>query len=258
MKLAGKVAVVTGSGNLRGIGRGIVESLAEDGADIVLHYRSKEAEALQIAEELRLMGRRACAIQADLGQPTQVERFMDEAEAAFGRIDILVNNAGVCYWERVAEITDENFQAMINLNLGATLACSRRAARAMRLRGEGGRIIQISSLQSKRPSLTMGIYSATKAGMDHLTQSMALELAPYGITVNQVLPGWIDTDINLSKPGQQSEEGRRKALETLPLGFQATPRDVGQAVSYLCGESGRAITGAFIKVDAGAFIKCLL
>lgn len=257
MRLKDKVAFITGSGQFKGIGLGIARCLAEDGADLVIHYRSKEEEAHAVAEELRSTGNRVLLLQADLSKAEEIKPMFDQIKREFGKLDIMVNNAGTCVWEPVLEITQEGFNQIVNVNLRATFLCSHYAAKIMVDQGVKGRIINISSLNAKRPSLTMGIYSASKAGMDHMTQSMALELAPYGITVNQVMPGWVDTNINSSKPEQQTEEGKKALMQTIPLGQAATPWDVGKGVAYLAGKEGQAVTGAFIKVDGGAFIKSL-
>lgn len=257
MKLSGKVALVTGSGNLRGIGRGVVQCLAEEGADIVINYRSREDEAKVIAEELRSMGSKVLIIKGDLSKKEDIKRMFEEVLNEFGKLDIMVNNAGVCVWESILDITKEGFDKIVNVNLKGTFECSRWAAQIMVDQGIKGRIINISSVQARRPVPGMGVYAGTKSGIYHFTQSLALELAPYGITVNEVWPGFVDTDINGDKPELSTEEGKNKLLETIPLGEAATPWDMGKAVSYLSGEEGRSITGAVIKVDGGAFIRCL-
>jgi NAD(P)-dependent dehydrogenase (short-subunit alcohol dehydrogenase family) len=257
MRLIGKVALVTGSGNLRGIGRGILQCLGRDGADVVIHYRSRDDEAKVIADEIREMGKKVLIVKGNLSKQEDIKQMFQKVIDEFGKLDIMVNNAGVCVWEKFLDISEEGFNRIVDVNMKGMMECSHHAANIMVKQGIKGRIINISSLQSKRPTPVMGVYSGTKAAMDHFTQSAALELAQYGITVNQVWPGFVDTDINSNKPELATEESKNKWLDTIPLGKAATPWDIGQAVSYLSGEEGQAITGGVIKVDGGAFIRSL-
>jgi NAD(P)-dependent dehydrogenase (short-subunit alcohol dehydrogenase family) len=252
-----RVALVTGAGNLKGIGRGVVKRLSEAGIDVVVNYLSEDDDHEQVVEEVRSLGQRALAVRADLTSKDEVRSMFREIENAFGRLDILVNNAGRCVWEKAVDITPTGMNQIIDVNVRGTMECSREAARLMIANGRGGRIVNICSLQSKRPTPSMSVYSASKAGIDHLTQSLALALARHRITVNQVWPGFVDTDINGSKPELNTSDAREKFLETIPAGRCATPKDLGEAVAYFCRDDADVVTGATLKVDGGAFIRCL-
>lgn len=255
--LAGQVALVTGSGNLKGIGRGIAESLAAAGADIVVHYASSKEQAEQVADRLRTYGSDVLVCQADIGDTAAVERMFDDTMARFGRLDVLVNNAGTCVWEELVDFTPDGFGLMTRTNIVGTFTCSRLATKIMVDQGIKGRIINVASGHARRPMPKMGGYGATKAAIDQLSHAMALELAPHGITVNQLWPGFVDTDINKSKPELATEAGRAALLATIPIGEAATPEDLGAAAVYLAGPAGAHVTGAVIKIDGGQHIRCI-
>ncbi len=255
--LAGKVALITGSGNLKGIGRGIAEALAAEGAGVVINYTSRPEEAEIVAGQLRERGTDVLMCRADISELGQVEDMFAAILEHFGRLDVLVNNAGVCVWEEFVDLSAAGFDRMTDVNILGTFACSRRAATAMVERGIRGRIINIASGHARRPMPLMSGYGATKAAIDHLSQSLALELAPYGITVNQLWPGFVDTDINGEKPELATDEGRRALLATIPIGAAATPADLGAAAVYLAGPAGDKVTGAILKIDGGQHIRCI-
>ena len=257
MKLQNQVALVTGAGNLKGIGRGIACALAQEGADIAVNYVVNPQEAGQVAEIIRGYGRRALLVKADISQPEQVQQMYAGIEAYFGRLDILVNNAGVCVWEPFLEISKPAFDHAVNINIKGTWECARLAARYMVEKGIHGRIINVASGHARRPMPLMGIYAATKAAIDQMSQSMAFELARYGITVNQLWPGFVDTNINDPKPELATIEGRKKLLATIPIGKPATIEELGAAAVYLCSEAGGVVTGDFIKIDGGQHIRCI-
>ncbi len=257
MILKNQVALVTGAGNLKGIGKGIACALAEAGADIVINYVVNPQEAEQVAALIQGYGRRVLLAQADISRPDQVSRMFAEITSTFGRLDILVNNAGVCVWEPFLEISKPAFDHAVNINIKGTYECARQAARLMTQNHIRGRIINIASGHARRPMPLMGVYAATKAAIDHLSQSMALELARYGITVNQLWPGFVDTNINDLKPELATGEGRKKLLATIPIGQPATIEQLGAAAVYLCSDSGSVVTGDFIKIDGGQHIRCI-
>lgn len=258
MRLKGKKAVVTGAVNPRGIGFGVATVFAREGADLVISYRHDAQEDVEAAlKALRAYGVKAEAVYADITSDTDVKRLMETAEAYLGGLDILVNNAGACVWETLDQITPHGMELMAKVNLLGTLRCSREAASRMREKKTEGRIINISSCNARRPNPGMGGYGAMKAGMDLMSQSMAMELAPLRITVNQVWPGYVVTDINKGQPGGLTEEGIRQSMKTIPVGVMATPEDIGEAALFFAEEKNRTVTGAAIKVDGGAFIRCL-
>lgn len=257
MKLANQVALVTGAGNLKGIGKGIACALAEAGADIVINYVVNPEEAEQVADLIRGYGRRVLLVQADISQPYQVKAMFEQVEAHFGRLDILVNNAGVCVWEPFLDISKPAFDHAVNINIKGTYDCARHAALLMVKKNIRGRIINIASGHARRPMPLMGVYAATKAAIDQMSQSMAFELARYGITVNQLWPGFVDTNINDPKPELATQEGRKKLLATIPIGQPATIEELGAAAVYLSSAAGAVVTGDFIKIDGGQHIRCL-
>lgn len=257
MSLHNQVALVTGAGNMKGIGKGIACALAEAGADIVINYVVNPEEAQQVAGIIRGLGRRALLVQADISNPEQVRQMFNDIDAHFGRLDILVNNAGVCVWEPFLEISKPAFDHAVNINIKGTYDCARHAARMMVKRGIRGRIINVASGHARRPMALMGVYAATKAAIDQMSQSMAFELARYGITVNQLWPGFVDTNINDPKPELATHEGRKKLLATIPVGQPATIEELGAAAVYLAGEKGAVVTGDFIKIDGGQHIRCI-
>lgn len=257
MSLQNQVALVTGAGNMKGIGKGIACALAEAGADIVINYVINPQEAEQVAAIIRGLGRRALLVQADISHPEQVRQMFQEIDAHFGRLDILVNNAGVCVWEPFLEISKPAFDHAVNINIKGTYECARHAARMMVIKGIRGRIINVASGHARRPMALMGVYAATKAAIDQMSQSMAFELARYGITVNQLWPGFVDTNINDPKPELATDEGRKKLLATIPVGQPATIEELGAAAVYLAGSHGAVVTGDFIKIDGGQHIRCI-
>ncbi len=257
MSLQNQVALVTGAGNMKGIGKGIACALADAGADIIINYVVNPQEAEQVASLIRARGRRALLVQADISQPDQVQRMFALVEETFGRLDILVNNAGVCVWEPFLEISKTAFDHAVNINVKGTWECARQAARLMVKTRTRGRIINVASGHARRPMALMGVYAATKAAIDQISQSMAFELARYGITVNQLWPGFVDTNINDPKPELATDEGRKKLLATIPIGQPATIEELGAAAVYLAGDKGAVVTGDFIKIDGGQHIRCI-
>ncbi len=243
-ELTGKVALVTGAS--RGVGRGIALVLAEKGADVCINYHSAADEAKRVADKIRAMGRRSLVIQADVGREDDVRQMFDTVKSEFGRMDILVNNAGVSRAQDIFETNLEDWEFIIKTNLTSCFLCCREAMKIMS--GQAGRIINISSVVARQGALRGHVhYAATKGGMLSLTRTLARTAAPLGITVNAVAPGIIETELLTQTHG---EEGVRKLSSGVPLGL-GTPRDIGLAAAFLCGEGGRYITGATIDVNGG-------
>lgn len=258
MRLKDKNVLITGAVNPRGIGFGIARVFAAEGANIVLHYLNDDQELVAEAlTTLEKQGVKAAAVQGDITKRDEVDRIFSTAINHLGGLDILVNNAGMCQWETLAEMTEKGLTQMTRVNLIGTLICTQWAARYMKDQGVKGRIINISSCNARRPNPGMGGYGGVKAGMDLMTQSLAMELAPLGITVNQVWPGYVLTDINKGQPGGLTDEGIKNSLKTIPVGVMATPTDIADAALFFAEETNKTVTGAVIKVDGGAFIKCL-
>lgn len=247
MKLEGKIALVTGAGG--GIGRGIAVELAANGADVVVNYRSDQDEAEETARQVRAHGRQALVVGADVGQPDQVDGLFAALDDAFGRIDILVNNAGHGGGKRVHESTFEDWERVIRSNLHGPFLCSRLAAQRMIAQGGGGRIVNITSVHQEACTAGGGAYCASKAGLRNLTRTMALELGPYGVTVNNVAPGMILTAMNQRALDDSDYLDFAEAL--IPLRRAGRPSDIARMTVFLCSDDGGYCTGSTHFVDGG-------
>jgi len=246
MRLAGKVALVTGGS--RGNGRAIALGFAREGADLAINYRSHEAEALSAVEEIRAMGRRAMAIQADTSNAGQVRAMVGRVMEEFRRIDILVNNAGVLRRTPFLEISEEEWDWIMSVNLKGYFLVGQAVAREMAKCGHGA-IINISSVGERVPSPDLAHYNTSKGGVSQLTRQMALELAPHGIRVNALCPGLIETDLNRADIAR--EEFRSARLASIPMKAIGRPEDLVGAAVYLASEESRLVTGIHLFVDGG-------
>jgi glucose 1-dehydrogenase len=244
--LEGKVALITGAN--RGIGRGVATCLAEDGADVLVNYRTHQQEAQEVVEAIIGMRRRALAWQADVGDRAQVEDMVKSAVNHFGKLDIAVANAAYSVRQAVVEAKWEDVQRVVNVSQFGVFHTCQFAARQMVEQGGGGKIIVISSIHAELPVARSAAYNMAKAAVNHLVATMANELARHHINVNAINPGWIDT------PGERQfateEEIRRGALR-IPWGRLGTPRDIGRTVAFLASEHADYITGSCIRVDGG-------
>jgi 3-oxoacyl-[acyl-carrier protein] reductase len=240
--LAGRRALVTGGS--RGIGAEIVRRLAADGAAVAFTYGSSAAEADKLAAEIAGDGGTSVAIQADSGDPEQVARAIDETVAQLGGLDILVNNAGVAYIGDVESLTMEQFDRLVAINVKGVFAAVQRALPHL---GTTGRIINIGSINADRvPGPGLSIYAMSKAAVAGLTRGLARELGPRGITVNNIQPGPVATDMN-PEVGEFADSLR----EVMALGRYGQPRDIASVVSYLAGPEAAYVTGANWNVDGG-------
>lgn len=240
--LDGKVAFVTGGS--RGIGKAVALKLAEDGADVALTYRDSAEHAADVVDRIKSLGRRAWAVRADSADPIAVREAVDQAAAEFGRLDIVVNNAGIGVLGPVEDLSLEDIDRVLNINVRAPFITSQAAVRHM---AEGGRIISIGSCMAERVAFAGGsLYATSKTALTGLTKSLARELGPRGITVNLIHPGPTDTDMNPSAgPGADMQKG------LTALGRYGQPSDVAATVAHLAGDAGRYVTGASIAVDGG-------
>ncbi len=243
MGFAGKVALITGGA--RGIGRAIAEELAAGGATLAIVDVLKEvAEAT--AADFRGRGVTAEAFVANVANLADVERLFDEALARFGQIDILINNAGITRDNLIMRMKEDEWDAVIAVNLKGTFNCIKAASRPM-LKARSGRIVNIASVVGVMGNAGQANYSASKAGVIGLTKTAAKELASRGITVNAVAPGYIQTEMT----GKLSEAAREAFLTVIPLARAGTPADVARAVRFLCSDDAAYITGQVLHVDGG-------
>jgi 3-oxoacyl-[acyl-carrier protein] reductase len=241
-KLEGKIALITGGS--RGIGAAIAKRLAADGASVAITYAKDASGAASVVREIERDGRKAIAIQADAADPGAVEAAVEKTVATFGQIDVLVNNAGTAIPKTFAETTFEDMNRMIDINLRGTLAATQGALKHMQ---SGGRIIMIGSSVGERvlvPGLVA--YSATKGAVKMFTQGLSREIGSRGITVNNVQPGPIDTDLN---PAAGDWAVPQKAATSLDR--YGHVEEVAALVSFVAGPESSYITGANLTVDGG-------
>ena len=249
-RLDGKVALVTGAAHERGIGRGIARELAAEGARVAINDIAHEEMGEELARELG--GR---FYKADVSRREQVDELVRRVESELGPLDVVASNAGAADWQPFVEVTDESFDRIVGVNLTGAFNVGQAAARAMVARGEGGRIVFTSSVHVQMPFPTMAVYGATKQGVRALCESMAIELAPHGITVNHIGPGWVLSALNDPSPALQDEQELRSSLAQIPLGGRAAdPREMGRAVVYFASSDGDYVTGTYLRVDAGLVV----
>ena len=251
MRLEGKRALVTGGS--RGIGRAIALGLAREGANVAVNYRRSRGDAESAVREIERMGRRAVAVQGSTDSRADVERLVAEAHDFLGGLDILVNNAGILKRTPFLEISEEEWDAILDVNLKGYFLVGQTVARLMVETGTAGAIVNVSSAGQAVAAPNLVHYCVSKAGVEMLTKEMALELAPHNVRVNAVAPGLIETDINRADIAQ--DEFREGRLARIPLREIGTPDDVVGAVVFLASnEEARLMTGASVFVDAGQTI----
>ena len=239
-----KVAIVTGAS--RGIGRACALRLAADGMTVVVNYSHSEAAAAEVVDKIRAAGGDALAVRADVSNPAEVKEMFKTVWKTYGQIDVLVNNAGIVRDEYLLMLTEENLDACLDLNIKGYLYCAQQAVLKM-FRKKSGVIINMSSVSSKMALAGQTVYSATKGAVNSMTQTMAKELAPYGIRVNAVAPGFIATEMIDALP----EEKRAQYLTEVPLGRFGTVEDVAAVVSMLASDGAAYMTGQTLVLDGG-------
>ena len=252
LQLHDRVALVTGGA--RGIGRGIALTLAAEGAAVAVNFRERSDAADDVVRRIRDSGGAAAAFRGDVGTHADVERMVQAVLTRFGRIDILVNNAGVVTRHPILEVPLEEWDRVVRTNLYGCFHCSRLAGRHMVERGEGGKIVSISSIHGRVAKAGLGPYCATKAAIDMFSKQLAVELAPHRINVNVIASGTIATEINLPlyQSSQPEDIAKRTAvLHRVPWGEIGQPEDIGRAVAFLASDAARYITGAVLYVDGG-------
>lgn len=251
MRVRGHVAVVTGAARERGIGRGIAQCLAEAGCDVVVNDVGAEDEGLELVEQLRGLGRRALWHRADVSRREEVEELFDRTAAELGPATIVCSNAGVASWQRVLDVDAAQWRRVVDVNLIGAFNVCQVGARAMVAAGRGGRVIVTSSVHVQMPFAEMSVYGATKSGLRAMVDVAAIELAPHGITVNHIGPGWVRSAINDQSPGLQTAEDVTATLALIPAGRAADPREIGAAVCYLASDDAAYVTGEYLRIDGG-------
>jgi 3-oxoacyl-[acyl-carrier protein] reductase len=243
--LNGKVAVVTGAS--KGIGAAIAEELGERGARVVVNYASSPGQAAEVVARIESKGGAAKAVRADVSNPAEARQLVDAAVAEFGKLDILVNNAGVYEFLPLAEIGEEHFNRMFNLNVKGLLFATQAAANAFG--DEGGSVVNVSSMASVGALAGSAVYSATKAAVDSFTRTLAAELGPRKIRVNSVLPGPVETEGTHAMTG--FEQFAATVVPQTPLGRVGQPRDIATVVSFLVSPDAGWLTGQVIPAAGG-------
>lgn len=241
--LSGKAALITGANT--GIGQAIAVALAQAGADVAVAGRSEPAETMA---RLAQTGRKAVSIKADLSSIEPVNRIIDEALAGLGRIDILVNNAGIIRRNDLDVFTEEDWDAVVDTNLKTLFFLSQAAARHMVGQG-AGKIVNIASLLSFQGGIRVPSYAAAKSGVAGVTKAMANELAPKGVQVNAIAPGYITTNNTAALQGDETRS--RQILERIPTGRWGRPEDIAGAAVFLASSAADYVTGQVLAVDGG-------
>ncbi len=244
--LKGKVAIVTGAS--RGIGRHIALQLAQRGADVAINYRSRQPEADEVVKEIEANGVRALAFQADLSKMPEARSLIRQVHEKWGRIDILVNNAGITKDKSMKKLTDEDWNDVLDTNLGSVYATCSEVLKIM-MDQEYGRIINITSFVGQAGNFGQANYAASKGGIIAFTKTLALEMAKYNITVNAIAPGFTETEMLAQVP----ENIRQHIIARVPMGRFGKPEEIARAVVFLAAE-GDYITGQQINVNGGVYM----
>lgn len=239
-----QTAIVTGGS--RGIGRAVAVRLAKDGMNLVINYRGNSAAAEETERLCRELGAEVLLVQGDVSRAEDCEKLAAQAKEAFGRVDVLVNNAGITRDGLLARMTEEDFRAVLDVNLVGPWNMMKAVNRIM-MKQRYGRIVNLSSVTGLMGNMGQTNYAAAKAGILGMTKSYAREVASRGITVNAVAPGFIDTDMTEAMP-----EGAKDKINTgIPMGRTGKPEDVAEAVAFLASEQAGYITGEVLRVDGG-------
>lgn len=247
MNLHNKTAIVTG-GSL-GIGTAIALKLAECGANVAINYRKHKEEADAVIEQIKAIGKKGLAVQADVSNHGDAQKMVETVIEKFGTIDILVNNAGINWDGVIWKMEEEQWDAVININLKGYFNYIKAVAGFFREQ-KSGRIINVTSINGMRGKFGQANYTASKAGIIGLTKTIAKELGKYGVTSNAVAPGLIETDMMRNA----TDDVREKAIAEIVLGRMGQTEDVANIVAFLSSDLAKHITGEIIKVDGGQYI----
>lgn len=245
-KLQGKVAVVTGAS--KGIGAAIAERLGQDGASVVVNYATDKSGAEKVAQKINATGGRAIVVQADVSKKGDIQKLFRETKSAFGHVDILVNNAGVYEFRPLESIDEKHFHKQFDLNVLGLVLTTQEAVQHMN--GDGGSIINVSSVVAKTPGAGAAVYAATKGAVDVITRTLALELGTRKIRVNSLSPGFTDTEgARASK--DVDDNFVKAAVSRTPLGRVGTGEDIAGAAAFLASDDSRWITGETLLAGGG-------
>lgn len=237
------------TGASRGIGARCALAFAEAGYDVALNYCHSEEKALALVKEIRALGARACAVQADVADSAQVHKLFAAVRAQFGTVDTLVNNAGISHMGLLTDMTDDEWRRLIDTDLSGVFYCCREALPDM-IRAHSGVIVNIASMWGEVGASCEAAYSAAKAGVIGLTKALAKEVGPSGVRVNAVSPGVVMTDMMASF----SEQDIAALKDETPLTTLGSPEDIADAVLFLASERARFITGQVLSVNGGMVI----
>jgi glucose 1-dehydrogenase len=247
MSLKSKVAIVTGGNS--GIGKSIVLALAREGADLVIDYVAHPDATEDLVRQVEALGVRAIGVDADVSEVDDLRNLVETAVETFGRVDIMVNNAGVETRTSVLDTTEEQYEFVLRVNLKSAFFATQLAAKQMIAQGDGGRIINISSVHEDWPMPGNTAYCLSKGGMRMLTRTAGVELAPHGITVVGVGPGAVDTPINRST---EADPAKMRTLDAaIPLGRIADPDEIARVVTFLAGDGSSYVTATTVMADGG-------
>jgi glucose 1-dehydrogenase/3-oxoacyl-[acyl-carrier protein] reductase len=247
MRLKGKKALVTGAS--RGIGRGIAEVFADEGADVAVNYVESAKAAEEVVKGIRAQGRKAMAIKGDVAKRADVESMIDKAWKELGGLDILVNNAGIETIVPFLELTDEQWTRLVDVNLRGAWLCSQVFCRRALAEKRKGSIVNIGSIQAAKVLPGRTHYAPTKLGLEALTRNMSAEMTPQGIRVNCVHPGLIETDMTAWV--MKSPDILPIVLAQISLGRAGQPREIGTVVAFFASDEASYLTGQSIHVDGG-------
>ncbi len=247
MSLEGKVAVITGAGT--GIGQGIAFAMAKEGAAIVVDYVGKAEIAQKTIDQVTKLGGKVIGVDADISNPKDVAMLIQKTVEAFGKLDIFVNNAGIEKKFAFIDYPLEEWQKIMEVNLTGPFLCSQAAAKQMITQGNGGRIINISSIHEDLPLLTNAPYCASKGGLRMLMRTIAVELAPHKITVNNIGPGAVYTPIDADVEADKTMNDA--ILAEIPLGRWGQPEEIGDLAVYLASDKASYMTGSTHFIDGG-------
>lgn len=246
-KLTGKTAVVTGAS--KGIGAGIAKTFGKEGANVVVNYARSKDDAEKVAAEITKAGGKAITVQADVSKQADVDRLFAETRKAFGTLDILVNNAGVYEFAPIDQVTESSYRKMFDLNVLGTVLSAQAAVKSMN--GNGGSIINVSSVVALTPAPSASIYSATKGAVDVITRTLALELGPRKIRVNSLSPGLVETE-GTRAVGTSDGEFKAITVSRTPLGRVGEVDDIAKVALFLASDDSGWITGEVLPVGGGA------